>query len=129
MSSAIALLVTITLSHLLLADGFVVKMETRNLPIANQILLQCLDGGSLLATTNLGLNRTVLIDGTVTEDVFTDFTTPNPGEISFDITPSTEGNFTCINKDTDTRSTNSLTLVGEFIDTVRKCFQNYSYQL
>lgn len=114
MSTGIAILLTVTY-FTLLANGLTVKLETRNLPTTNKIHLQCLDGDTLISTTNIGLNRTIEVNGEAIEYIFTNFSAKAAGKVSFDITPDTEGNYTCINLDTNTKSDNSLPLVGKWI--------------
>ena len=98
------------------ANGIVTKIQTRNLPDRNDIQLYCIDDGGVepILTMNLGLRRFTLVNGQLITETFTDFTVFGPGITSLIITPDIEGNFTCVDLDTNTVATNSIPIVGEF---------------
>ena len=95
-------------------DGVTVKIEVRNFPFLNRIFLDCLDTEDAnLETNNIGLIRTYTLDGQLFTETFTDFTIEELGVVKFTVTPEIEGNYFCVDKDTNTTSSNSVKIVGK----------------
>ena len=97
------------------AHGVLTKIGARDEPFLNEIQIRCTDnGGVLLTTDNLALRRTVLVDGQLNTQPFTDIII-SIGVIRFDVDPTIEGNYTCVDQDTDTVASNSVIVVGQYI--------------
>ena len=95
------------------AHGVLTQIAARNEPFVNEIQIRCTDNGGVdLATENLGLMRTALVDGQLATQPFTDITVTANGRIRFDIDPTIEGNYTCVDQDTETVASNSVIVVG-----------------
>ena len=95
------------------ADGVTVKIEVRSFPFLNRIFLNCLDDQNAnLETNNIGLIRTYTLDGQLFTETFTDFTIEELGVVKFTVTPETEGNYSCVDKDINTTSSNSVKIVA-----------------
>ncbi len=94
--------------------GVRVKIQARSLPNRNDVALQCTDDNDVpLVTTNIGLYRTSIINDQSSTELFTDFIF-DMNEARFNITPEIEGNFSCIDQDTNTTSSNTVVVIGTY---------------
>ena len=113
----LSIIVVLIILIVLGAEGILVKLESRYRPFLNNVTLHCTDNnGNDLASTDIGLRRTILVNGQPNTQNFNEFVVLGNGQVSFIVTPSNEGNFSCV--ENNIHSTNSIPVVGKLMITI-----------
>ena len=104
------LLLVLLLATTSLVGAVTIAVGVRNRPFTNTIFLNCKEGDTDLTTVEY--IRT--IGQEIATEKFTNYMiVGDDNSAKFELTPSLEGNYSCIDTSTNTTSSNHVTLIGE----------------
>ncbi len=111
----VILLLVVSVNMFPVNTGVRIKIRSRILPNRNDMVLKCTeDNGFLLAGNYIGFYRTIMTNDQYITEPFTDFTLKS-NEAIFRITPEMEGNFSCVDRNSNINSSNTVVLVGTYL--------------